>query len=129
VSRAVAGAQADFSFESPRCPDAFLDFVRAFVDAAEMSARAVGLGVKASLVAAFGFAFESTLARSFALGFSGGAMGAGDLKARSSCVDMEFSSLASVGPGVDTKDLVAADVLASWPLVVAGLPTVRAGMD
>ena len=46
-------------------------------------------------------------------------MEAGDLKARSSCVDMEFSSLVSTNAGVDTKDLVAADVLTSCELAVA----------
>jgi hypothetical protein len=108
--------------------------VDAFVDAAKVSGLVTGLTSRAedeeaSLLTTFPSAFESNFEDPFAFAFSGAAAGAGDLKARSSCVDMEFSSLLSRTAGVDTKDLVAADVLASCELVVGGgFSTVR-GMD
>jgi hypothetical protein len=109
--------------------------VDAFVDAAKVSVLVTGLtsgaeDEKASLLTTFPLAFESAFARSFALGFAGGAVRAGDLKARSSCVDIELSSLVvSTDAGVDTKDLVAAEVLASCELVLGGFSTLRLGMD
>lgn len=127
----MGGATADLSLASPRCADASA-FVGAYVDAARVLAGVEGLTTadeKASFAAAFGLGFESTLERS-AFGFFAATVEAGDLTARSSCVDMEFSSLVSTNAGVDTKDLVAADVLTSCELTVTRvLATVRVGIE
>ena len=86
-------------------------------------------GENAFFAAAFRLAFESVLESSLALGFSGGTVGAGALRARSSCVDMEFSRLVSTNAGVDTKDLVASGVLTSCEFVIARAPALRAGIE
>jgi hypothetical protein len=130
----AVGATADLSFESLGCADALPAFVGALVDGAKASAPVTGLGAaagdgKPTFATIFGLAFESIFESSFALGFSGGDPEAGDLTARSSCVDMEFSSLLSRTPGVDTKDLVAADVLASCALAAPGVAILRVETD
>src|ERR1700688_652988 len=86
-------------------------------------------GENAFFAAAFRLAFESALESSLAFGFSGGTVGAGALRARSSCVDMEFSRLVSTSAGVDTKDLVASGILTSCEFVIAGASVLRAGIE
>src|ERR1700730_9756455 len=127
----AAGATADLTFESPGCADALPAFVGALVDGAKVSAPVTGLTTaagdeKPTFATVFGLAFESIFESSFAFGFSGGDTDAGDLMARSSCVDMEFSSLVSTTAGVETKDLVAAGILTSCEAVDAA-SALRAG--
>lgn len=114
--------------------DTFPAIVGAVVDAAKVLARITGLttaGEEAGeffKTAVFASVFKAALL-SFASGFSGRGVEAGALAARRSCVDIEFNSWVSTNSGVDTKDLVAAEALKSCELLVAGVLSLRAGID
>jgi len=126
----ICETAGDVTLTGDTCPA----IVGAVVDAAKVLGRVTGLTSAAEeadeffKTAAFASVFKPALV-SFAFGFSGSAVEARVLAARRSWVDIEFNSWVSTNSGVDTKDLVAPEALISRELLVAGVSTVRAGID